>query len=1202
MLLLLSHRVFADEHYFQNYSVEDGLPQSKVTFALQDRQGYLWIATDGGGVSRFDGFEFETFSTAEGLADSSVLCILEDGDGNLWFGTNRGLSRYDGRGFVSVGAGSSFGPVYALIEDDDRHLWVGAERGVFELPKGSASFEARFADLEAVANGVHSLLEDGSGRLWLGTGDGVVRFDEGDVTYFGAEQGLPGDLVNVIIEDHRGDIWFGTSGGAARYDGNRFEALTMEQGLRHNDVRALLETHDGVLWIATDGGGVCRFDGEEVKCLTESNGLSSNFVWSLTEDREGNLWISTYRGGIDRYSGDRFVRFSPPGGFGGDVVRSILEDRKGNLWFGTLRNGAARWDGETLTQFTTRDGLMSDFVLTVFEDRDFDLWFGTFQGISRFDGRSFRSFGVAEGLPDRVVRAIQQDEEGHIWIGTNVGGVSIYDGENFRNFSIADGLTDDRITALARGKAGVMWIGSQDGLTKYTDGRFVDFGAELGIRPRNISHLIDDGADRLWIGEYGRGIHRCPVEIEDEEGAPTRCLSFTSEDGLIHDSVVSMAFDGAGYLWVGTENGVSRFDLHLYERTGKKVFKNYETTEGFTGIECINKAIYRDQRGDLWFGTVAGAFRYRPAEDRFNTVEPLTGITNVRLFFEDVNWGAAGVLREEGRLEHDENHLTFDFLGISLTAPSKVRYRYRLDGWDDAWSPTTAERQATYQKLPPGHYAFHVEARNGDGVWNDRPATFAFAIVPPFWRTGWFAALSVMSLVMAVLGFVKVRLWQLEEQRRVLQVCIEESTRALRKEKEKVESINAELEDRVAQRTEELVGANETLRKEMEQRERLEDALLNARKLESLGLLAGGIAHDFNNLLTAVLGNISLARQITSSGDRASGLLGEAEKASYRARDLTQQLLTFSKGGQPIKKLVPVEELVREAAGFALRGSNVKSHFQILNSLWAVDADQGQISQVIHNLVLNAAQAMPEGGIVEIGCRNIVVGSEEIQLRAGKYMVISVEDRGAGIKKEDLQRVFDPYFTTKTGGVGLGLATAYSIVKKHDGLIKVDTHLGSGTAFHVYLPASDLVTDGSDSRASGGDSEGPRATQRSKILVMDDEEAVRRVAQEALKRFGYHVELAADGETAVELYRRAAEAGDPFALVIMDLTVPAGMGGKKAIGELRQLNPKVRAVVSSGYSNDPVMSEFAEHGFCDVLPKPFSAEALQALVVRALKI
>ena len=368
---------------------------------------------------------------------------------------------------------------------------------------------------------------------------------------------------------------------------------------------------------------------------------------------------------------------------------------------------------------------------------------------------------------------------------------------------------------------------------------------------------------------------------------------------------------------------------------------------------------------------------------------------------------------------------------------------------------------------------------------------------------------------------------------------------------------------------------------------RYEDAMVKTQKLESLGVLAGGIAHDFNNLLTGILGNVSLARV---PGVDAGPLLEDAERACLRARGLTQQLLTFAKGGAPVKRLVELSALVKEAAEFALRGTNARVEFQFAEALPGANLDAGQMSQVIHNLVLNAAEAMPDGGTVTIR----VAPEPPAAGRSARQIRVAVSDTGTGIQAKHLGKIFDPYFSTKQKGSGLGLAVVYSIVKKHEGDISVASEPGHGSRFDIVLPA---VPHAASPKAGAE----PLPRGRGRVLVMDDEPTILRFMQHLLSELGYEVSVAADGETALQLTADANAQARPFELAILDLTVPGGMGGREVSARLKLDSPNTRAIAASGYSTDPIMREPQAHGFVGVLPKPFRPAELAQTVANALR-
>ncbi len=391
------------------------------------------------------------------------------------------------------------------------------------------------------------------------------------------------------------------------------------------------------------------------------------------------------------------------------------------------------------------------------------------------------------------------------------------------------------------------------------------------------------------------------------------------------------------------------------------------------------------------------------------------------------------------------------------------------------------------------------------------------------------------------------------------------------------------LEILVRERTNELVSINDQLIKESTERNKLEEERQKSHKLESIGILAGGIAHDFNNILAAIMNSVYLVKMTLDHENINYQNIESIEKAINRATNLTQQLLTFSRGGTPVKKTASVFDLIEESAEFALKGSNVKCEFIVSDDLWTVEVDEGQINQVIHNLILNADQAMPEGGTIRIKEENYELGSDTgLPLEQGRYLKIVIQDQGIGIEKEHLLKIFDPYFTTKEMGRGLGLSIIYSIIKNHEGLITVESEKGTGTTFTIYLPVSEKQMEEKETALD------IPLIGEGKILLMDDEDIIRDSVSRILNIKGYEVEYAKDGSEAIAIYEKAMKTSKPFAAVVLDLTVRGGMGGKEAVKRLREIDPDVKAIVSSGYSNDLVMANFHEYGFCDVFCKAFN--------------
>ncbi len=377
---------------------------------------------------------------------------------------------------------------------------------------------------------------------------------------------------------------------------------------------------------------------------------------------------------------------------------------------------------------------------------------------------------------------------------------------------------------------------------------------------------------------------------------------------------------------------------------------------------------------------------------------------------------------------------------------------------------------------------------------------------------------------------------------------------------------------------------------------KLDEERQKVQRLESLGIFAGGIAHDFNNFLTGILGNISLAKTMSEPESDIYRILSNSENASNKASSLTHQLLTFAKGGVPVRENLSINELLRQSADFVLSGSNVNVSYDIPCDLWSVNADKGQISQVIQNIIINADQSMPDGGEVLIKAGNAEIDFDtSMHLNPGRYVKMEISDKGTGISEDHFSKIFDPFFSTKKKGSGLGLTTAFSIIKKHDGNIIAKSRYGIGTTFIIHLPASNEKVIGNTDKKDYSE------THEGRILIMDDKDIVRTTVSSMLEHLGYDIECTRNGDEAIEKYCNARLNGKPFKLVILDLTIPGGKGGKETIEKLRKIDPDIRAIVSSGYSTDPVMAHYREYGFKGVIMKPYTLGKIESSIREVIK-
>lgn len=772
--------VQAQQYNFRNYSVGEGLAQSQVYAMIEDRRGYLWLGTRGGGLSRFDGIGFRNYTESDGLVNNFVRCLFEDGKGNIWIGTDEGLCFFDGRQFTSVPIPENRAAmINAFCEDARGRLWVGTEEaGVYIIENGKF-VQHHWRENHLPDNVINCITSDKAGNIWLGTDLGAVKIElrtqdkDGRFTIFRRADGLAADNIRDIRQDKKGIIWLATYGnGLSAYDGRKFSTYNVRQGLTTNTLHALHADRSGRLWVATPIG-VCRLDGDGFTVFSEANGLCSNVVMCLLEDSWGNMWFGTSGGGMCRLDGERFLHFNEKIPELGAWVYSIMEDDQGDIWLATSNGGVTRYNGSVYKAFRERDGFTAAKVKCMFQDREGTYWFGTVSdGAWSYNGSSFRHYLRRDGLSSNFVNSIVSDSAGRIWMATAGGGISIFDPgtERFSVVGKKQGLSADRILALYAAPDGrTVWAGSvgygayrlevSDSGSVKTTGHY---GPGNGLKGSTVRSVTGDAAGHVYFGQAGGGV------AQYAPGGSFRTISTGA--GLSSDNIYSLAVGRDGYVWVGTEKGVDRIALDAGGLV--KEIRHYGKEEGFAGIEVSQNAVCTDRLGNVWFGTIHGATRYNPKADFTDRTPPSLQLTGLRLFFDPVQktaYGSGGEgwynLPKSLELPHEQNHLRFDFIGLHLRNPNGVHYRWRLDGFDPDWSPETNEQQAVYSNLPPGHYLFRVKARNADGVWSPE-VTYPFVITPPFYATWPFRTGTVLAAVLLVWLLVRLRIRRIKRRNR----------------------------------------------------------------------------------------------------------------------------------------------------------------------------------------------------------------------------------------------------------------------------------------------------------------------------------------------------------------------------------------------------------------------------------------------------
>ncbi len=967
---------YAQRLPIRNYSIEDGMISSGVNRVIQDSRGYLWIATQNG-LSRFDGINFRNFTREQGLPHNHIRDVLEDRHHHIWLATVAGLTclREDTVTVYAPDQGLFGHVVYSLCLDREGNLWSGGIGGATRLDAGDGTPTGFTREQYGGGKIVYKVLCDNKGHVWLGTDKGLSRYAGGVFTHFSTTDGLPGHQVLALMEDSRNRLWIGTDKGAAVLDAERkrFTAYTTKQGLVYNWVLSFCEDNEKNTWIGTDRG-ISVYSGSSFRNITPRNGLRNKTVTSLLCDREGNIWFGT-PAGAGCFKSLMFTSYSSAEGLPSDMAWSILEDREGRYWFGT-DNGLSRYSGGAFTTYRMKDGLAGNYVLGLLEDRGGRLWIATDGGVSLYDGTVFFNFSTGHGLSSPLVYSLAETRDGAVYAGTQEG-LDIFVKGGFSRTPYP-ALAGQNIYVLCAGRDGELWVGTTRGFFRVSGEEAQCFTMEDGLLHNNIYSLYQDGKGRVWAGTilgvncYWKG----------------KFTSYTVKDGLCHNRVCFFLEDNRGDIWIGTENGVSRFD--------GRSFRNYTVKNGLVANSMNDGACFKDSKGHLWFGTVRGLARVNPGEVRPVETPPLVYITGLKAMGLKLPFTPPGPV-----LKHDRNSVNLDFIGISLSAPEAVAYRYRLEHIDPGWVESSA-RSASYSFLPPGDYRFQVYAENIDGVESPVPAEVHFIIRPPFWKTWWFR-LPAFILLVGLLALFLVR----RDRRIKERAAFRERTRQL----------------------------------------------IMAQRMELLGVLAAGAVHDLKNLIGIIIGYSGMDME-APEGKQPQGhpwerRLDNIRKAAVTAAQVVRQILSFARQKPHETTNVNLARLVDdiiEVLKITIPPGIAVSWEKPARGIY-MRFNTARFQQVVMNLCLNAVQAMPEGG--ELGIRLHAAPGEGA-------VILEISDTGTGMDQETREKIFTPLYTTKTPeqGSGLGLFVVKQIVEEYRGVVEVRSEPGRGTTFLITFPSS----------------------------------------------------------------------------------------------------------------------------------------------------
>ncbi len=777
ILLLLPVVGRTQQYNFRSYNVEDGLGQSQVYTICQDQRGMLWMGTRGGGISIFNGFNFKSISKKDGLVSNYINEIIEDSSGIIWIATNSGLMQFDGKKFLSVHLpGNEAIVVHDLFLDGkSQALFCGTNKGVFKVINGNASRVG--ANLGVNKKVVSAIYFDEDQSLWLGTNNGLFRIIDDRLIDYSEESVYMRNAITVIRKDDKGHYWFGTYGdGLYSYNGSMFYRIDPGHELYRQTVFDVYFDQDK-LWIATLKNGVVQYDRKtkSFSAISDKEGLSNNHVRCIIKDLNNNFWFGTSGGGANLFLGKQFTTYDQSSGLAGNYIYSILRDSQNRLWIGNSQKGVSVLSEEGFINYSGSSGEFFNVkVKSIAEDHEGNIWLGTDgQGVYVYDGNEFTA--VTE-LDRAYIKQIKVGPNGHIWLATAGSGIIEVSRKDknllIEKWTTQEGILSNRINALHFDKQNRLWYGTAEyGIGCINlDHRPIDrFNTENGLISNMVRSISEDNKGQLWIGTADAGV--CSISIYDKQKS-IRGVSQSS--GLTSNNVYLLTTDSDGNVIVGTEKGL---DFVSFNESGAITqIRHFGKLDGFTGVETCQNSVWNDANGSIWFGTIDGLSHFNPAELVANSEPPILSFTDLKVFYESYpeqdRYLVNGRQKQTLILPYHQNHLTFDFIGVNLARPAEVTYMWKLDGFDENYSPASFERSILYSNLNPGKYTFYLKAANEDGVWTEEPMKFEFEVLAPFWRTAWFIGLMIMLvliilIVVFALSLKRVRRKAMQHQQKI---------------------------------------------------------------------------------------------------------------------------------------------------------------------------------------------------------------------------------------------------------------------------------------------------------------------------------------------------------------------------------------------------------------------------------------------------
>ena len=820
IIILLTNTLFAQQYNFRTFSIEQGLPQSTIYCIAQDKNNFLWLGTEGGGLVRFDGKNFKTYTKKNGLASNIIRSILVDNKNNIWIGTDNGINILNGYDVKTINSSNNLkgSTILKLYQDKNSNIWAATNDGginKISINNDSIIIKSYTTDDGLPTNFVFDIIEDKYSNIWLSQygGISILKFKKDslisikNITSF---EGLPSDIILNITTDKKGNIWCGTyDNGAFKYstaksDSGKITSYNKTNLLNSNRIWDIL-VDSNFVWLATDDNGVDKINlkTNTSKYFTTKKSFPNKQVLSIFKDINKNIWFGTMGNGLVMSLGEEFIHYSKQEGIDFQVF-SVKQDKQNNFYIGTNGQGLIKAklinDSLTLKYFNNENGLESNKIRSISIAPDNSIWIGTSEkGIIHFINGKFINYTKNEeknSLINNYVNSIYVDKIGLVWIGTK-GGISLFDGKKFISIDENSGLINNEVQTIIESKNKDIWVGTWNGLAKIKGDSMTDFDEEEGLFDKKVYALAEDTKSNIWIGTFGGGLYRYNANSNDS--IPIKQIA--NDSILSSNNIYSLKFYDKNTLIIGTDKGIDK--LTLNKNKDIVSVENFDKLDGLKYVENSLNAIEKDNNGNLWFGNTNGLTKFNITKQNKSKKPPKLLLTDIKLFFEKVNWKNFSKttnpwfnLPNNLDLNYKQNHLQFIFNGIDLNNPQSIKYSYYLEGLETKYSPYVKRNEIVFSSLPPGDYIFHVKAINKYGI-ESNPVEFKFTIVPPWYRTLWAEISGIILIIFLIFFFIKYREKKLKHDKQILENTVQDRTKEIKKQKEQIEEIHQEITDSI---------------------------------------------------------------------------------------------------------------------------------------------------------------------------------------------------------------------------------------------------------------------------------------------------------------------------------------------------------------------------------------------------------------------